>query len=80
MLDEVVVGQRHPLELERDIEQGVATGNRQHVVGDLLDDARPGVVGLVDPVPEPHQAHLARPHPPHVLGHAADGANLLEHP
>src|SRR5712692_3682933 len=58
-LDEVVVLQGDPLELQRDIEQRVSSRDLEHLVGDLLDDARARVVVLVDAVAEAHQALFA---------------------
>ena len=58
-LDEVVVLESDPLELERDVEHGVAARDLEHLVGHLLDDLGPRVVVLVDAVAEAHQAHVA---------------------
>ena len=79
MLDEVVIRQGDPLHLQRDIEERAAAGDRQHIVGNLLDDAGPRVVILVDAVTESHQPEFAGPHPFDVLGNPADRPDLLEH-
>ena len=80
VLDEIVVRQGHPLQLQRDVEQRAATGDRQHVIRDLLDDLRPRVVILVNAMAEPHQAQFAAADPLHVLGDPADRSDFLEHP
>ena len=80
MLDEIVVGQGHPLQLQRDVEHRAATGHRQDVIGHLLDDLGSGVEILVDAVSEAHQPHLAGADAFHVFGDTADRPNLLEHP
>src|SRR5581483_3588182 len=77
---EVLVLERDLLELERDVEQRVAAGDLEDVVGDLLDDLRARVVVLVDAVAEAHQATVARLHRLDELGHARDVADLAEHP
>ena len=53
---EVLVGQGDLLELEGDVQQRILAGDLEHLVGDALDDLRPGVVALVDPVAETLQA------------------------
>jgi len=53
---EVVVAQRYLFQLQGDVEQRVGAGHIEHVVGRVFDDAGPGVVVLVHPVAEPHQA------------------------
>src|SRR5438874_10004576 len=77
MLDEIVIRQGDPLHLQRDIEERAAAGDRQHIVGNLLDDAGPRVVILVDAVTESHQPEFAGPHPFDVLGNPADRPDLL---
>ena len=59
--DEVVVGQGDLLELQRDVEQRVLAGDREDVVGRLLDDRRTRVEVLVDAVAESLELGLARP-------------------
>ena len=44
---------------ERDVEERVAAGDLEDLVGDLLDDRGARVVVLVDPVAEAHEALLA---------------------
>src|SRR5665647_2306695 len=59
-LDEVLIRERHLLELERDVEQLVALAKAlQELVGGLLDDGRARVPVLVDPVPEAHELGAA---------------------
>ena len=77
--DEVVVGERDPLELQRDVQQRVAPGDLEHLVGHLLDEGRPRVIIPVHPVAEPDQAQLARLDPGDVVGHAGDGPDLPQH-
>ena len=59
--DEVLVLQRDPLELERDVEQRIPARHLEHFVRDPLDDLRARVVRLVDAVAEAHQPAVARP-------------------
>ena len=54
--DEVLVLERDPLQLERDLELRVDARLGEDLVGDLLDQLRARVVALVDAVPEAHQA------------------------
>src|SRR5690606_1620461 len=77
--DEVVVGERDLLQLEGDVEQGVAPGDGEDLVGGLLDDLRPGVVVLVDAVAEALELDLPGLHPPDVGVDLVDRADLLEH-
>ncbi len=55
-LDKVIVLKRRLLQLLGNIQQGVddAQGG-QHLIAGLLDDPRPRIVMLVDPVAETHQ-------------------------
>ena len=50
-------------QLDRDVDQRIASCHRKDFVGDPLDDLRARVVVLVDPVAEPHQAHFPVLHP-----------------
>ncbi len=59
---EVLVLQRDPLELERDLELRVEPGLLEDVVGDALDQLRPRVIALVDAVSEAHQPSVAGLH------------------
>ena len=58
LLDEVLVGQRNPLELHRDVEHRIVLDAElgQHLVARLLHDAGARVVVLVHAMPEAHQA------------------------
>src|SRR5262245_52301726 len=77
--DEVVVGQRHLLELERDVEQRVAAGDLEHLVRGLLDDLGPRVVALVHAVAEALELDLAGLHPLDVGVDLVERADLAQH-
>ena len=62
--DEVVVGERDLLEREGDVEQRVLAGDREDLVGRLLDDRGARVVALVDAVAEALAAGPCRASPP----------------
>src|SRR3990170_3503547 len=66
-LDEVLVFQGDALQLQGDIQQGVPSGHLEDSIGRLLDDLGPGVIVLVDAVPEPHEQAFAAFEPLHVL-------------
>src|SRR4029077_3325899 len=53
---EVLVLQRNPLELERDLEERILAGYGEDDVGDPLHDLGAWIVRLVDAMTEPHQA------------------------
>src|SRR6478672_1306679 len=61
-LDEVLVFERDPLQLERDLELGVEAGLAEHIVRHPFDELGPRVVRLVHPVAESHQPAAARLH------------------
>ena len=50
-------------QLDRDVDQWIASCHGEDFVGDPLDDLRARVVVLVDPVAKPHQAHFPVLHP-----------------
>ena len=56
---EVLVLERDPLELERDVEERVLARDLEDLLGHVLDDLRARVVVLVDAVAEAHEARLA---------------------
>ena len=58
LLDEILVGQRDPLQLQRDVEQRVVVDAElaEHLVAGLLHDLGARIVVLVDAVAEAHQA------------------------
>ena len=58
-LDEVVVLERDPLQLDGDRQERVLPGDLEDLVGEPLDDLRARVVVLVDAVAEAHQLLLA---------------------
>src|SRR5262249_39761855 len=58
-LDEVVVLEGDPLELQGDVQQRVPSGDVEDLVGHSLDDLGARVVVLVNAVPETHQPLLA---------------------
>ena len=57
--DEVVVLQRDSFQLQRDIDQRIAAGHLEHLVGKVLEDFRARIVVLVDAMAEAHQPALA---------------------
>src|SRR2546422_5889389 len=66
-LDEVLVFQRDPLALQRNLQQRVPPHQLEYLVGNALDDHGPWIVVLVDAVPKAHQPLLARLDPLDVL-------------
>src|SRR5437660_1611598 len=70
--DEVVVGQGDLFQLQGDVEERVAAGDLEDPLGGGLDDAGPGVVALVDPVAEAHEAGLA------LLDGGHEGLDVVE--
>src|SRR5215213_4832256 len=78
-LDEVLVLERDLLELQGDLEQRVDAGDLEDVVRRLLDDPRPRVVVLVDPVAEAHQALLALLHARDEVRDVLLGADPPQH-
>src|SRR5579875_2871675 len=77
--DEVVVLERDPLELERDVDERVLARHLEHLVGELLDDLPARIEVLVDPVAESHEPPLAGLHLLDDLGHALDRPDLAQH-
>ena len=59
-LDEVFVFERNPFELQRDVEQRDCVPSPRRLRGDPLDDARAGIVVLVNAMTEAHQTFLRR--------------------
>ena len=59
---------------ERDVEQRVLAGDLEDLVGDLLDDLRPGVVVLVDAVTEALEEALAVLHRLDEVRHVLDAS------
>src|SRR5690349_7098944 len=78
--DEVVVLERDALELGRDVDERVAPGDLEDVLGRRLDDLRPRVVVLVDPVAEAHQALVALLHALDEVGDVVLALDAAEHP
>src|SRR5262252_5341014 len=79
-LDEVLILERDPLELERDVEERVPPRDLEDLLRHPLDDLRARIEVLVDAVAESHQPLLAAP----LLdlldegGDVRDRADLLE--
>ena len=71
--------ERDLLELHRDVEQRVAPGHLEHVLGRLLDDLRPRVEVLVHPVAEPHQPLVAVLHALDEVGNVVHAPDPPEH-
>src|SRR5439155_19902592 len=80
VVDEVLVGERDPLQLQGDVDQRVAPGDLEHLLGDLLDDGRPRVEVLVDPVAEAHQPQLTALHAVDVGRDVVHRADVAQHP
>src|SRR3990172_9977576 len=79
-LDEVLIFQGNPLELDRDVEQRILARNLEYLVGYPLDDFRPRVVVLVHPVAKTHKLTLTCLHLLYELRNLTLGADLAEHP
>ena len=80
VVDEVRIGQCGFLQLQRDVEQGVLARHLKDFVGGLLDDRRPRVVVLVDPVAEAGEASaLAALHFLDEGRHVVERADVGQH-
>src|SRR5690606_10954959 len=78
---EVIVRQRNPLQLERNLQVAVHAHLLEHLVCKLLHDARTRIVALVHPVTEAHQAlTLAALHAVNERSNVLLVADLLDHP
>ena len=78
-LDEVLVLEGDALEFQRDVEERVAAGDFEDLVGEVLNDGCPGVEVLVDAMAEAHEPSFAFLHALDEGGDAPYGADLLEH-
>src|SRR5215470_12345079 len=58
--NEVLVLERDLLELDRDVDQGIASGDLEYLVGELLHDPNARIVVLVETMSEAHEPPLAR--------------------
>src|SRR5262252_8595761 len=58
-LDEVFVLQRDALALQRDFEKRILAHQVEYLIGDVLDDARAGIVILVNAMTEAHELYFA---------------------
>src|SRR3990172_8503376 len=79
VLDEVVVLKGDALEFEGDVQQGIAPGYLEHLIGGPLDDRGAGVVVLVDAVTKTHEAAFAGLDPLDELRDALAVSDLGEH-
>jgi hypothetical protein len=77
--NEVVLVERDPFEFEGHVQEGIFSGDAEHFVGCLLDDARARIIRLVDAVPESHQAAFALFHALHEGGNMLHIPDLGEH-
>src|SRR5690348_9797506 len=78
-LDEVFVFQRNALAFQRDFEKWILAHQVEHLIGDVLDDARAGVVILVNTMAEAHELHFARFDPPYEFRNLLHGTDFHEH-
>src|SRR5213078_3747368 len=78
--DEIVVREGDQIKLQGDVDHRVAPGDLEHLLGDLLDDGRPRVEVLVDPVAEAHQPQLTALHAVDVGRDVVHRADVAQHP
>ena len=78
-LDEVVVLERDPFQLHREVDLGVPAGDLKDLFGNLAHDAGAWVVVPVDTMSEPHQPPLAGLHLAHEVGDVLDRSDRIQH-
>src|SRR5712692_2718236 len=78
-LYEVFVFEGDALTFESDFKERILAHEVENFIGDALDDARAGIVMLVDAVAEAHQLHFAGLHALDELRYFLYRANLHEH-
>src|SRR6266540_369255 len=79
MLDVALELERIALQLQRHIQHRILSRNFKHFIGNLLDDARAGIVVFINAVTEAHQTKLTGLHPLYVVWNFINGTNLLQH-
>src|SRR3984893_8828236 len=77
--DEIFILQSDALDFEGDIKQRIAAHDIENFVGNVLDDPRTGIVILVNPVTEAHQALLAGFDALDIGGDVGDRADIHKH-
>src|SRR5690606_365034 len=77
--DEVVVFQRHALQLQGDVQQWVALCDFEHLVSDLFHQSRTRIVIFIDTMPKTHEAEFALFHALDIPWDILYIANFGEH-
>src|SRR5207245_11726479 len=77
--DEVIVFKGNALALQGDLEQRVLAHELKNFVGDVFDNARAGIVILVDAMAKSHQLYFAGFDPLDEVGNLLNRANLHQH-